>query len=92
MSPQSSSAISPQAGTTSRWIATPYCAVNLAQVCRIEYRRGDMSRKEINGFDLYLTDGTAVTLERGDSGFDRVIAELHQQGIEVAVEGEAAAE
>ena len=50
--------------------------MNLTQVCRIEYRRSYVSRDEINGFDLYLTDGTAVTLERGDSGFERVVAEL----------------
>jgi hypothetical protein len=36
------------------WIATPYCTVNLAHVCRIEYRRTDVSRAEINGFHLYL--------------------------------------
>jgi hypothetical protein len=66
--------------------------VNLAQVCRIEYHRSDVSRKEINGLDLYLTDGTAVTLERGDGAFERVIGELREQGIEVAVEGEAAGE
>jgi hypothetical protein len=62
--------------------------MNLTQVCRIEYRRSDVSRDEINGFDLYLTDGTAVTLERGDSGFERVVAELREQGIEVTVETE----
>jgi len=39
-----------------------------------------------------LTDGTAVTLERGDSGFERVVAELCEQGIQVTVEGEAAGE
>jgi hypothetical protein len=75
-----------------RWIRTPYCAVNLAQVCRIEYRRSDVSREEINGFDLYLVDGTAVALERGDNGFERLVAELREQGVEVAVEGEAAGE
>ena len=42
------------------WIATPYCVVNLAQVCRIECRCSDVSREEINGFDLYLTDAIAV--------------------------------
>jgi hypothetical protein len=66
--------------------------VNLAQVCRIEYRRSDVSREEINGFDLYLVDGTAVALERGDNGFERLVAELREQGVEVAVEGEAAGE
>jgi hypothetical protein len=71
-----------------RWIQTPYCTVNLAQVCRIEYRRTDVSREQINGFDLYLTDGTAVTLERGDGAFERVIGELREQGIEVTVETE----
>ena len=68
---------------SARWIATPYCAVNLAQVCRVEYRRSDVSRAEINGFDLYLVDGTAVTLDRGDNGFERVVAELCEQGIEL---------
>jgi hypothetical protein len=71
---------------SARWIQTPDCAVNLAQVCRIEYRRSDVSREEINGFDLYLTDGTAVTLERGDGAFERVMAELKEQGIAVMVE------
>jgi hypothetical protein len=37
-----------------------------------------MSREEIDGFDLYLTDGTAVTLERGDGGFERVVVELRE--------------
>jgi hypothetical protein len=61
-------------------------------VCRIEYRRSDVSRKEINGFDLYLVDGTAVTLERGDGGFERVVSELRDQGVDVVVGGEAAGE
>ena len=71
---------------SARWIAAQYCVVNLAQVCRIEYRRTDVSRAEINGFDLYLVDGTAVTLERSDNGFGLVVAELCEQGIELAVE------
>jgi hypothetical protein len=49
-----------------RWIATPYSVFNLAQVCRIEYRRSDVSAAAINGFDLYLVYGAAVTLEPGD--------------------------
>jgi len=67
------------------WIPTSYCVVNLAQVCRIEYLRSDASREEIDGFDLYLADGTAVTLERGDGAFEQVLAELRDQEIEVAV-------
>jgi hypothetical protein len=43
------------------------------------------SREEIDGFDLYLADGTAVTLERGDGAFEQVLAELRDQEIEVAV-------
>src|SRR5215510_8374349 len=42
--------------------------------------RSDVSREEINGFELYLVDGTAVALERGESGFERVVAELREQG------------
>ena len=67
------------------WIPTSYCVVNLAQVFRIEYLRSDLSREEIDGFDLYLADGTAVTLERGDAAFEQVLAELRDQEIEVAV-------
>lgn len=93
MSTQQSSAhpaSEPQAPGMPRWIALANCAVNLAQVCRIEWRRSDMSRAEVNGFDLFLVDGTAVTLEQGENGFEQVVAELRKQGIEVAVEGEAA--
>src|SRR5262245_47864996 len=50
----------PQAPGMPRWIALANCAVNLAQVCRIEYRRRDVPREEIDGFDLYLAGGTAV--------------------------------
>src|SRR5262245_19535167 len=92
MSPKDSSGIPPQPGTTPRWIATPYCAVNLSQVCRIEYHRSDISRQEINGLDLWLVDRTTVTLEQGENGFEQVVAELRKQGIEVAVEGEVAGE
>jgi len=52
---------------------------------RIEYLRSDVSREEIDGFDLYLADGTAVTLERGDGAFEQVLAELRDQEIELAV-------
>jgi hypothetical protein len=59
--------------------------VNLAQICRIEYRRSDVSREAINGFDLYLADGTAVTLEPGDGAFERVMEELNEQGVVLAL-------
>jgi hypothetical protein len=64
-----------------RWIATAYCAVNLAQVCRIAYRRSDVSHEEICGFDLYLVDGTVITLYYGDAGFEQVAEELKEQGV-----------
>jgi hypothetical protein len=67
------------------WIQTPYCTVNLAQVCRIEYRRTDVSRDEICGFNLWMADGTAITLYHGDLGFEKVAAELSEQGIELAL-------
>ena len=92
MSPKDSSGIPPQPGTTPRWIATPYCAVNLSQVCRIEYHRSDISRQEINGLDLWFVDRTTVTLGQGENGFEQVVAELRKQGIEVAAEGEVAGE
>jgi len=92
MSAKNSSGIPPQGGTTPRWIAIAYCAVNLSQVCRIEYHRRDISRQQINGFDLWLVDRTTVTLEQGENGFEQVVAELRKHGIEVAVEGEAAGE
>src|SRR5215471_4547470 len=56
----------PGRAMAARWIHTGHSAVNLAQVCRIEYRRNDVSCKEICGFDLYLVDGTAVTLYWGE--------------------------
>jgi hypothetical protein len=68
-----------------RWIQTPYCTVNLTQVCRIEYRRTDVSREEISGFDLCMADGTVITLHYGDAGFEKVAAELSEQGIELAL-------
>jgi hypothetical protein len=64
-----------------RWIAAAHSAVNLAQVCRIEYRRTDVSREEICGFDLYLVDGTVITLYYGDAGFEQVAEELKAQGV-----------
>jgi hypothetical protein len=70
---------------SARWIPTPYSAVNLAQVCRIEYRRSDVSRDEICGFDLCMADGTVITLYYGDAGFDQVAKELSEQGIELAL-------
>jgi hypothetical protein len=66
-----------------RWIQTPYCTVNLAQVCRIEYRRSDVSREEINGFDLCMADGTVITLYYGDAGFAQVAAALKEQGVDL---------
>jgi hypothetical protein len=48
----------------------------LPQVCRIEYRRNDVSREEIRGFDLRMADGTVVTLYDGDAGFEQVAEEL----------------
>jgi hypothetical protein len=84
------SASEPGRARAARWIATPYCAVNLAQVCRIEYRRSDVSREEINGFDLCLADGTVITLYWGDAGFEQVVQELGEAGIGVAVKREAA--
>jgi hypothetical protein len=68
-----------------RWIQTPYCTVNLAQVCRIEYRRTDVSREEISGFDLCMADGTVITLYHGDAGFEKVAAELSGQGVVLAL-------
>ena len=73
----------PGRAMAARWIHTGHSAVNLAQVCRIEYRRNDVSCKEICGFDLYLVDGTAVTLYWGDAGFEQVAEELREQGIEL---------
>jgi hypothetical protein len=91
-SPQSSdhAAISPQAARATsvpapRWISTPYCTVNLSQVCRIEYHRRDVSRDEICGFDLHMVDGTVITLYHGDAGFERVAAELSEQGVVLAL-------
>jgi hypothetical protein len=55
--------------------------VNLAQVCRIDYRRTDVARDEVSGFDLYMVDGTVITLYQGDAGFEKVAAELSEQGI-----------
>jgi hypothetical protein len=74
---------------STRWIQTPYCTVNLAHVCRIEYRRSDVSREEINGFDLCMADGTVITLYYGDAGFEKVAAELSGQGIELALHAAA---
>jgi hypothetical protein len=74
-----------------RWIAAAYCAVNLAQVCRIEYRRSDVSREEICGFDLCLVDGTVITLYYGDAGFEQVAEELKEQDVALAL-GPAASE
>jgi hypothetical protein len=68
-----------------RWIPTPYSAVNLTQVCRIEYRRTDVSRDEICGFDLCMVDGTVITLYHGDAGFDQVAGELGEQGVVLAL-------
>jgi hypothetical protein len=68
-----------------RWIPTPYSAVNLTQVCRIECRRTDVSHEEISGFDLCMADGTVITLHYGDAGFERVAAGLKEQGIELAL-------
>ena len=73
----------PGRAMAARWIHIGHSAVNLAQVCRIEYRRNDVSCKEICGFDLYLVDGTAVTLYWGDAGFEQVAEELREQGIEL---------
>jgi hypothetical protein len=56
------------------------------QVCRIKWRRSDVSKAEINGMDLFFVDSTAVTLEAGDVGFAQVAGELRAQGVEVAVE------
>jgi hypothetical protein len=75
-----------QAGPmATRWIQTPYCAVNLAQVCRIEYHRADVSRAEVCGFDLHMADGIVITLDHGDAGFENVAAELSEQGIVLAL-------
>jgi hypothetical protein len=68
-----------------RWIRTPYSAVNLTQVCRIEYRRTDVSRDEVCGFDLYMVDGTVITLYHGDAGFENVAGELSEQDIVLAL-------
>jgi hypothetical protein len=42
-------------------------------------------REGISGFDLYLIDGTAVTLDYGDAGFDQVAEELSEQGVALAL-------
>jgi hypothetical protein len=96
MHPASDPGVPPQrARATSapapRWIATPYSAVNLTQVSRIEYRRTDVSRDEVCGFDLHMVDGTVITLYHGDAGFDKVAAELSEQGVDLAL-GAAASE
>jgi hypothetical protein len=59
--------------------------VNLSQVCRIEYRRRDVSRDEICGFDLCMSDGTVVTLYYGDVGFREVAADLNEHGVRLAL-------
>jgi hypothetical protein len=59
--------------------------VNLTQVCRIEYRRTDVSRDEVCGFDRYMVDGTVITLYHGDAGFERVAVELSDQAIVLAL-------
>jgi hypothetical protein len=68
-----------------RWISTPYCAVNMTQVCRIEYHRIDVSREEVCGFDLHMVDGTVITLDHGDAGFEKVAGELREQGVVLAL-------
>jgi hypothetical protein len=70
---------------SARWTPTPYSAVNLTQVCRIEYRRTDVSRDEVSGFDLCMADGTVITLYYGDAGFEKVAGELSEQSIELAL-------
>src|SRR5262249_24307145 len=82
--------ISPQAARATsvpapRWISTPYCTVNLSQVCRIDYHRSNASREEICGFDLCMADGTVVTLYWGDVGFEEVASELNEQGVRLAL-------
>jgi hypothetical protein len=44
-----------------------------------------VSRDEVCGFDLYMVDGTVITLYYGDAGFEGVAGELKEQGIELAL-------
>jgi hypothetical protein len=56
----------------------------MTQVCRFEYRV-TTSRDQICGLDLYMVDGTVITLYYGDAGFERVAEELNDQGFNLSL-------
>jgi hypothetical protein len=70
----------------SDWINTEREAVNMAQVCRIEFEYHENS-DIAKGMRLHCADGESVRVFNGDPGWDEIAAMLAEHGI-VLAEGE----
>jgi hypothetical protein len=65
------------------WINTELAAVNMAQVCRIQFFSSG-NTDLVTELRLHCADGEAVRVMPGDPGFDDLVSLLADQGIEVA--------
>jgi len=66
--------------TEPKWINTPTAAVNLALVCRVEFRYSNIAASdEIDGFILFMVDSNTLTLFFNECGFQEMADELAEQ-------------
>ena len=71
-----------------QWINTPTAAINMAQVCKIEFRYTDITNSdEVNGFDLYFADGNTLTVRADDCGFADINDVLEEDGFVLNIGG-----
>jgi hypothetical protein len=63
------------------WINAPNAIVNMAQVCRIEFRYTDVQQgDEVDGFVLYFANGNTATVFYDEVGFTEIADALDDQG------------